>query len=444
MPSTRALAKHKRVSRSAAVDAYEELIASGFLVARAGSATMVEEGARRAALSGVRTSSMPRTTPPRGGEPSQCADSPRYNLLPGFPDPVLLNNQSWRSAWRKAAAGSTADWDDSHPKEHHAHQSPYHFFPDLRLALADHIRRTRGIVCAPEDIFIFPGFAVALRILVPTLVNHAGPIAFENPGFVSGRRALEQVGYRLRPITVNHDGISVDHLKSADVAVYVTPAHQYPLGARMSVDRRRKLLEWAAADDRLIFEDDYDGEFRYDVPPMPALRSMNLGGNHVVYLGTASKVLSRDLRIAWAVVPERFREIVRQRVISQGDYANPVAARALTYMLESGSMIRQIASSQRTYGARRAALTAALNKQLPEATLHGIDAGLHLVLTHPRLRDDVAIVRKLASQGLICVALSETYLSNEESRSGLICGYSRLPESLAASAAGLLADVINN
>jgi GntR family transcriptional regulator/MocR family aminotransferase len=247
----------------------------------------------------------------------------------------------------------------------------------------------------------------------------------------------------VRAVPVDASGLRVDLLERHDKAVYVTPAHQFPLGARMPVDRRTQLLDWAVENETLVFEDDYDGEFRYDVAPMPALRSMRAGDECVVYIGTASKVIARDLRLAWAIVPTGFREVVRSRLFDDGDLVNPVAAGALASLLESGALVRQVVSLQRTYAARRARFTEACDKQLPEMRRHGVHAGLHVVLTREEPFDDRAAVEQLMRRGLVCTALSSYYLDQSgEPTTGLVCGYARLPETRAVAAVALIREVL--
>jgi GntR family transcriptional regulator/MocR family aminotransferase len=203
------------------------------------------------------------------------------------------------------------------------------------------------------------------------------------------------------------------------------------------------LLEWAATNSAVIFEDDYDGEFRYDVAPMPALRAMSTGAERVIYLGTASKVLSRDTAIAWAVVPSWLRQTFDDRQLDDGGLVNAVAASALAAFIRAGSLARQIAHSHRTYAARRARFAAACRKLLPGSKLHGVDAGLHVVMTFADGLDDVAAVRDLRTVGLACAPLSDYFHDPAVGRQqGLVCGYSRLPETLADEAVAVIRETL--
>jgi GntR family transcriptional regulator/MocR family aminotransferase len=421
VPPTRTLALHLDVARSAVVEAYEELIAAGFFVSRPGSATRVGPGAVVASKAGAFSSSIeqPATTAPA----DIAAIEVMYDLRPGYPDTTLINVKDWSRSWRLAATQIQAGRPST----------------DLANRLADHLRHHRGMPVDPKDLFIFPGVNAAIRLLSQEVMKADHTLAFEDPGYANGRQAFLAGGSSVRPVPVDDEGLLVDQLGDRDYGVYVTPAHQYPLGARLSVNRRSALLEWATTHSAVIFEDDYDGEFRYDVAPMPALRAMSMGVDRVIYLGTASKILSRDLRLAWAVVPPWLRDAVAQRLSESGEPASGIAASALATFVDSGALSRQIAHSHRTYSARRERFTRACGELLPGVRMHGVNAGLHVVLSFGADFDDQAVVEALARAGLVCAPLSAYVdVRTPNSLRGLVCGYSRLAETQAAAAVSVI------
>ena len=246
----------------------------------------------------------------------------------------------------------------------------------------------------------------------------------------------------IRPVPVDDDGIRAQDLRGSDRAGYVTPAHQFPLGGRMPVRRRAALLEWAAAGDALVLEDDYDGEFRYDVPPLTPLRAMPAAARHVVYLGTSSKILSRGLRVSWAVLPARFRAPMAAYLEASGEEVSQVSAAFLASFIASGALTRHHSRAMRTYRARQGRFVAACREHIPAARALGIEAGLHLTLVFGDALDDVAAAARLAEAGLACLPLSAFCTGSAGSRrAGLICGYSRLPETAAGAAAALIGRV---
>ncbi|MGH3153529.1 MAG: PLP-dependent aminotransferase family protein [Streptosporangiaceae bacterium] len=313
---------------------------------------------------------------------------------------------------------------------------------DLRDQLSGQLRRARGLAADPEDIFLFPSVSNALRAVAVTCGLAGQPVAFEDPGYAKARLALHQAGAVIRPVPVDDDGIRAEDLRRNDLACYVTPAHQFPLGGRMPASRRAGLLDWARAGDALVLEDDYDGEFRYDVPPLTPLRSMPGADRHVVYFGTSSKILTRGLRISWAVLPARFRAAMTAHLDASGEEISQVSAAFLASFIATSALARHQSRAMRTYRARQARFVAACRARIPAARTLGIEAGLHVTLVFGRPLDDVAAVARLARTGLACLPLSEFCVSPEPGRrSGLICGYSRLPETRADAAAALIGRV---
>ncbi len=420
MPSTRTLAATFGLARSSVVSAYEELIAAGFLVARPGGSTYVEQGAAAAARAGAFGAAPVPAAPAIAPSPSPVT----FDLRPGYADIGLISARDWARAMRLAATPAPDGRGD------------------LRHALTGYLRQARGLAVAAEDIFLFPSAGAALKAIAAACGLAGQPVAFEDPGYGKARLALREAGAVLRSIPVDEDGVQPRDLRASDRACYVTPAHQWPLGGRMPVRRRAGLLDWVSVSGGLILEDDYDGEFRYGVPPMTPLRSMPAAASQVIYLGTSSKVLSRDIRVSWAVLPARFHAAMASYLDQAGQEVSQVSAAFLASFITTGALARHQARVMRTYRARQARFVAACREHVPAARALGIEAGLHVTLVFGRPADDVAMVRRLADAGLACLPLSAAYHSDGPARqTGLICGYSRLPETMAVPAAALIGRV---
>lgn len=425
LPATRALAVELGVSRTAVLGAYDELAAAGFVHAVGGSATVVSPGADHAAVAGV--SSHVSAPEARQDERYLSSGAPRWNLLPGYPDTGLLEVGAWRSAWR-AAARQPADG-----------RLPWHE-PERPLAgaLATHLRRARGVVADPASIILAPGVAAALRAVATAAGLPGRPVAFEEPGYAEGRRALASAGAVIRPVPVDDDGLDPAALAGDAAAVYTTPAHQYPLGARLSAPRRAALIRWARRTGALVIEDDYDGEFRYDVRGLPALHSITDGPSVVAYVGTASKIVSPGLRLAWIVAPPRLRDAVRDALDADDASVSVPAALALASLIESGNLTRHLARAARVYAARRHALIDALRDAAPALPVTGIDAGLHLIAGLPPGTDEIALRSRLGEAGLAVDVLGQ-YTVTPSARRALVCGYALLPQTQARPAAAVIA-----
>ncbi|GAB2636185.1 PLP-dependent aminotransferase family protein [Prescottella soli] len=430
LPSTRMLAADLGVARTSVVEAYDELGAAGYVVARPGSGTRIAAGADSAAAAGA--ASHVRPTAAVTAVPHASGQRPptwTWDLTPGHPDTALISTTDWRRAWRAAAAVPVPA--SSGPEAH----------AELRLALAGHLRRTRGIVTEPDELVIVPGVASALRALTAAAGLVGRDVAFEEPGYVEARRVLQLAGVRPRPVAVDVDGLDPAALRETDAGVYCTPAHQYPLGARLPVSRRAGLVAWAVESGGLLIEDDYDGEFRYDVSALPALRSVDGGRDCVAYIGTASKVVTPSLRLAWLLPPRHLRDPVAQALAFSGESACAVTALALARFIESGALTRHLAKASRTYSARRSALVDALRRHCAGVGLAGVEAGLHLVVRLPDGTDDSAISAALRRRGVTVPPLS-SFVAGPDGPRGLVCGYACLPETRADEVAAVVADAL--
>lgn len=438
LPSTRILATQLSVGRGAVVAAYDELTAAGFVDAVAGSATIVAADACLAARSGARAhvpegpttfGPTPAVDEPASARRGLCSDDlpplppvvaglPSLELRPGAPDTRLVNPADWRRAWRVGASGEV----DEFVRAGGSHG-------ELQQALSWHLRRTRGITADPGRILVAPG----VNALLPALVAAAGwrraQVALEDPGYVDPRQALEREGALVRAVPVDDDGLDPTLLTGDDAGVYVTPAHQFPLGGRMPVTRRVELVEWARTNGALVVEDDYDGEFRYDVSPLPALHSLDGARDHVLYVGTASKILAPSLRIAWVVPPDRLFDPLRRELETRGLHVAPVVGRMLAEFIVSGALARHLARAGRTYAARRAALVAALARHAPSLPQVGVCAGLHVVARLPGDVDDFEVATRLEGKGIRVTPL--TAYAIDSTMTGLVIGYATLPETQA-------------
>ena len=432
LPSTRSLAAELAVARSSVVDAYDELAAAGYTTAQLGSGTRIAAGADVAAHAGAASHVTSGGAMPAVRRAPQ-QQPPVWDLMPGHPDPGLISSTDWRRAWRAAAVAPISS----------AAAGP-HGHAELRHALAGHLRRTRGIVADPSELIIVPGVASALRTVTAAAGLAGCDVAFEEPGYDEARRVFEMSGARTRAVAVDGDGLDPASLRDSDAAVYCTPAHQYPLGARLPVPRRARLVQWADRAGSLLIEDDYDGEFRYDVSALPALRGIDGGRDRVAYIGTASKVLTPAVRVAWLLPPPRLHDAVADALEASGESVCTVTTLALARFIESGALTRHLARAARTYSARRSALVNALRRRCAGVRLEGVEAGLHLVVRLPDGADDFTVAATLRDRGVTVSPLSGFFSDSSDvaAAHGLVCGYSRLPETQADVVAAIIADEI--
>ena len=414
LPSSRRLATQMRVSRGVASDVYAQLEAQGFVVMRPRSAPVVAAiptGARVAARDGDRD-----------------GRAPRFDFTPTTPDVTLFPMRQWLAALRHAAAHAPVralDYGDPRGDA------------GLREALADHLGRTRGVVADPAQVVVVQGTAQGLDILFRLLQKRGDRrVAVENPSLNGQHDRVRGLGLDLVACDVDSDGIIVDGL-DAD-AVVVTPAHQFPTGVVLSGERRRALLSGARRRRRLVLEDDYDAEFRYDREPVRALQGLD--PERVAYFGTASKTLAPALRLGWLVAPAELAEeaAATKRLL---DFCSPMLEQlALKRLLESGEYDRHVRRVRAIYRKRRDRLSAALAERLPGLPVQGVAAGLHVLLRLPDGVDDRSVAAEAARNGIRVEPLSRFAIAREVS--GLVIGYGRLHESAIDAAIAALAQVV--
>ncbi|MFY9823884.1 MAG: PLP-dependent aminotransferase family protein, partial [Thermoanaerobaculia bacterium] len=315
-----------------------------------------------------------------------------------------------------------------HGRNPRASQLQYgHPLGDLRFreTLAAYLRTSRGVRCTPEQILVTSGSQHALAIAARVLLDPGDEVWVEEPGYPGARDALAISGARLVPVPVDEEGLDV----AAGVArspqaraAYVTPSHQYPLGATLTASRRLQLLDWAQHSGAWILEDDYDSEYRYESQPIAALQGLDRD-SRVVYIGTFSKVLFPALRTGYLVAPADLVSRFAAVRAAIDDFPPALYQAVLTDFLAEGHFARHLRRMRLLYRERRGALVEALRSE-PGTSLQvlGERAGMHLTAILESGACDRRISEQAASQGLWAMPLSACYLA-EPSRSGLVLGY---------------------
>jgi GntR family transcriptional regulator / MocR family aminotransferase len=426
LPSTRALAATLGVSRTVASTAYAQLFAEGWIEGRHGSGTyVVPKGAQ--ASSPARAPGAPLAAPlitgtdsSRGSDTGDGAQvSPvaplselrLSELRPGIPWTASIDRAAWRRAWRSAGAAVPA----SMPLPGRAVDPGG--LAELRSALTGYLRRARGLGCAPGQVVVTRGVAGSLGLIAAALLRPGDRVGVEEPGYPAARAVFEAHGAELIPCRVDANGLVVDELPAGLRLVYTTPAHQYPLGGRLPVRRRQALVSWAHANNAVIVEDDYDGEFRYDVAPLPSLAGLD--PEVVIYLGTTTKILTPAFRLGWLVAKPALAARLAEAAEWLGDWASEPAQRALLAMISAGDLERHIRRMRHIYGRRRAAMVAALRGKTAGRLL-GDQAGMHMVLEIPQ---DAWAVAAAAKRRGVAVATLSRYFTGPVTRNGLVLGY---------------------
>lgn len=433
LPPQRDLAAELGLSRNTVMFAYEQLLAEGYLRARTGSGTFVADTAPESYLNATAeavTESAPRAMPgisPRGQQLlANASASPTQwgAFMPGIPD-------LRRFPHRRYAQISARLWRQPQPEWlSYSHGGG---LPALREAVAAHLRVARSVRCDAAQVLITEGIHQAIDLVVRLLGSPGDQAWVEEPSYWGIRGVLQVSDIGMRPMPVDDEGLTLptpenERDQPAPRFIFVTPSHQYPLGAVMSLRRRRALLEFARQNGSWIVEDDYDSEFRFSGQPIPSLQGMEADAP-VIYIGTFSKTLYPGLRMGYLVLPRQLADAFQTAHAELYRAGHLMTQATVAEFMQAGDYAAHIRRMRPLYARRRAVLAALVERYLGPSALntHGSNAGLHLVLRLPDDADDVAITAAARARGIVVRPLSRYYLGKPVQK-GLLLGYASVPE----------------
>ncbi|MQA61921.1 MAG: aminotransferase class I/II-fold pyridoxal phosphate-dependent enzyme [Actinophytocola sp.] len=413
LPSTRALAGRLGVSRTVASAAYEQLHAEGWIAGKHGSGTYV-------------TTTPPSDRPRRGAEVPDAGDGDDLlALVPGVPWADGIERSAWRRAWRAAA--------DAPPSQltHRAGLTGY------RAAIAEHLLRHRGLNVLSTSVLATGGTTSAVAELAFGVLRPGDVVAVEEPGYQRAVQALLSAGVEVVGVAVDTDGVRVDNIPAGVRALYCSPAHQYPMGSRMSASRRVALVERARTEGFLLIEDDYDGELRFDVAPLPLLAA--LAPDVVVHLGTTSKILTPTLGAGWLVAPPEVAAAVLSYRDRTGTRPSPAGQRVFMEFARNGDLGRHLRRVRREMSERRQLLVAAFDAA--GISMLGDDAGAHLVVPLASAAAEENLLAAAAKRGILLDGLAR-HFAGTPGEHGIAIGYAGCSRAELAAALGVLVEVL--
>jgi GntR family transcriptional regulator / MocR family aminotransferase len=442
LPASRDFATQHGLSRGTVVAAFERLQAEGYVSCRVGSGTRVN---RVAAVNSIVAKHL---TPPvyiRRVISAYARPKPFVGMVATegtrpfrMRDPAIAEFPA--ALWGSIAARRSrtfASWlrteDDGCG------------YRPLREAITHYLGTSRGVRCSSDQVIIVSGVQQALDLLARLLLNRGDPVWMEDPGYFGAGIAFGNVGAKIVAVPVDEHGLCVSagvkmcpHAKGA----YLTPAHQFPLGMTMSLERRMAVLKWASRAGAFVIEDDYDSEYRFEGRPVPALQSLDRNSS-VILIGSFSKLLFPSLRIGYLVLPSslvdyflafRYRTDLRNLNFDQA---------VLCDFIVGGHLGRHLRRMRDLYGSRLAALLDGGRQYLRGLlTISDVKAGLYTVGLLESGMSSRRAETAAATRGVEVLGLDRFTLKRPDPK-GLLLGFAAFDEAAIRSALVQLAAALS-
>lgn len=423
LPSSRELTQDLAMSRNTVVAALNQLAVEGYLVSRVGSGTFVNDSIPKAAARRPAAQAGQGATLSRRGEmlaTTFCATQLEIQpFTPGIADfsafPVALWQRLQNKHWRMT-------YPDMLDYNYSGGYGP------LRRAVADYLRIFRSVPLDVDQVIITSGTQQSMELCTQLLADHLDTVWLEDPAYWGAVKAFLATGLSLHSVLVDEEGIAPQPQDEATPPrlIYVTPSHQYPTGAVMSLARRHQILSLARRHKAWVLEDDYDSEFRFSGPPISSLAGLDTD-QRVLYMGSFSKVLYPGLKLGYLVVPKKLVAPFKQAHYDLNRPGQMPLQAALAEFIEMGHFASALRRARQSYAERRHCLLAALQPCLDEhAKITGAEQGLHLCVRLPNALDDKALAQRIGEHGLTVRALSAYCLQRTDAK-GLVIGYGYAP-----------------
>jgi len=450
LPSSRALAVDLGISRLTVNLAFSKLHAEGYLQSKARSGIFVTHPLPEVFLSADKLKAQPTTpSPPRIADRAEALQDARvgnqFDLGPtgagagvSLVASIPAADEFPMATWERLRADVLAE-KGAHLLRYASHRGD----ADLRKAIAAYLSDFRAARCHSDQIVIVGGMQQAMLISAMAVLNPGEPAWIEDPGYHQARRAFALVGAKIVPKPIDDQGMVITRSRKEPPPkiIYITPSHQFPLGITMSFERRIALLDFARVHDALIFEDDYDAEFRFVGPPLPSLQGMDNSGR-VIYAGTMSKILYPSLRLGYIVAPEGLVDSIA-KIRSAMDLHSPAIDQAtLARFITEGFFLSHIKRMRKIYSERRDCFIQQFNELLGGRFILQVpEAGLNIV-AWLKYEDDFPIVRRVTLEIGVRPSPLSLYCIHAKLKPALVFGFAgwtpaQIRESLVKLASSL-------
>lgn len=370
LPSSRTLSKELAVSRNTILEAYNQLMAEGFLQGNHGSGTVVAEG--------ISKYSIPMyATPIPSHEPTSSNRNKLIDFRSGVPNLTLFPKKEWGKLYQITC--------EDLPGCAFGYQSPAGVLA-LRQRISAYLLRTRGLTCDAKNIMIVSGSTQGLSLVSKLLYKKDKEVLIEEPTHPGLLRVISEMGFSMEGICVDDCGLNTALLKPSNNTsfIYTTPSHQYPLGGILPIQRRLELVQYAISNNCYIVEDDYDSEFRFEGQPVSSLYELN--PQKVIYIGTFSKILSPAIRLGYLILPDNLVAPYLEHKQYSDVHTESISQYVLAKFIEDGNLEKHIWKMKKEYGKKRQHLIDELTYYFSDHyEIKGHAAGLHIVVAFPAI-----------------------------------------------------------
>ncbi|WP_075980133.1 MocR-like pyridoxine biosynthesis transcription factor PdxR [Bacillus massilinigeriensis] len=413
LPATRECASQLGISRNVVIEAFEQLLAEGYIVGHQGSGTFVAEGTFLEQMQEEQTTTLEISE--EGMQEKGVID-----FRSGIPALDMFPKKDWgRLAKEVCLEAPDYTFGYDHPEGR----------LELRKILSQYLRRTRGVKCHADQIVITSGATQAFSLITKLLLSQDDKVIIEDPITNEIQTIFTSTGATLIPIAVDEQGMRTDLLSVGEKPkfIFVTPSHQFPLGSILPIQRRIQLIQYARANECYIVEDDYDSEFRYDGEPISSLQGLD--SERVIYVGTFSKNLSPALRMGYLVLPQALIERCRSLKWFHDLHTPSLNQMLLARFIEEGLLDRHIRKMRKVYMKRREVLRKALTREFGQSVdILGDSTGLHLIAEFKEVGFTEKLIERLYQSNVKVYPVEHHTIQKGRHVNKVILGYGNLRE----------------
>lgn len=420
LPSKRSFAKNLGISTITIENAYEQLIAEGYIY------SVPKKGYYVCDISNVQHE-LSKSDDDNFSITYKVPESMNeYNSKKIYPYNLASNHTNANNfpffTWTKLMKDIIADRSDDLLTP-----SPVGGVAELRYAIAKHLAEFRGMNVSPEQIIVGAGTEYLYGLLI-ILLGRDKIFAVEDPGYPKIELIYKSNNVKCSCIGLDNEGIDVKALEdSGSDILHLSPSHHFPTGIVTPISRRYEILGWASKkNSRYIIEDDYDSEFRLLGKPIPSLQSIDVS-DKVIYMNTFTKSLMPTIRISYMVLPFRLLELFKEKLGFYSCTVSNFEQYTLAKFISEGHFEKHINRMRIFYRNQRDELITEIEKSPLSklVTIQEENAGLHFLMTVDTDLTDEELIKRAEDKGLKIRCLSQYYVNkNNAQMHTLVINYS--------------------